>query len=245
MHQQKPDFKKMTEAQRKEFLKGFKKTAAQTKRTWKPIKPTYLELNKTSRMAPAPVMDNDALNKSMKKYHAHINRMVALGFSNPTEPSFRDDVISNMKNLYELHPDQLIPMHEKDWVVDAIVQKVYAKKRSADKKAPIKQSKSTTMKAAADAKKTKQMFDARRKAIAEKRKRTAMTASVNRPKKSENTNNHGFNMNVSDNNANGKSASNSNNMSNSNTDNMKPMSNNDVKKLMNDLKRLNMSVVRV
>lgn len=242
MHQQKPYFKKMTEAQRKEFLKEFaqkKKTTAQTKRTWKPIKPVYLEFNKTGRPAPAPVMDYDAINTSMKKYHTHINRMVVLGFSDPTAPSFRNDVISNMKNLYNLHPDQLVPMHNKEWVVDSIVQKMYAKKGSTDNKVPVKK---TTLKAK-NAKKTKQMFDARRKAIADKKKKVAVTASANRPKKSENTNNHGFDMNVSDNNANGKS--NNNNMSNSNTNDMKPMSNNDVKKLMNDLKRLNMSVLRV
>lgn len=244
MHQQKPDFKKMTEAQRKAFLKEFaqKKTTAQTKRTWKPIKPVYLEFNKTGRPTPAPVMNEDAINTSMKKYHTHINRMVVLGFSDPTAPSFRNDVISNMKNLYNLHPDQLVPMHNKEWVVDSIIQKMYAKKGSTDNQVPVKK---TTLLKAKNAKKTKLMFDARRKAIADKKKKAAVTASVNRPKKTENANNHGFDMNVSDNNANGKSMSNNNNMSNSNTNNMKPMSNNDVKKLMNDLKRLNMSVLRV
>ena len=233
MHQQKPDFKKMTETERKAFLKDFKKTVV--KKDKKPVKTTYLELNKTKRSStPKPVMNNNAVEASIKKYHEHIDRMVTLGFSDPSAPSFRNDVMSNMKNLYNMHPKELVPMHNTEWVVDSIVQKVYVKKNVASEKKPVK----TTVKAA-DTKKTKQMFEARRKAMADKKKK--VVKSVNEVKRVENRNS-GFDMNASNNNRNNNAMSNNNS---NNMNNMKPMSNNDVKKLMNNLKRLNMSVVRV
>jgi hypothetical protein len=95
---------------------------------------------------------------------------------------------------------------------------------------------------ASDTKKTKQMFEARRKAMADKKKK--VVKSVNEVKRVENRNN-GFDMNASNDNRNNNNVMSNNNSNNMNTNNMKPMSNNDVKKLMNDLKRVNMSVVRV
>lgn len=235
MHQQKPDFKKMTEKERKAFLNDFKKTVVK-KDVKKPMKTTYLELNKTKRPStPKPVMNNNAVDASIKKYQEHVNRMVTLGFSDPSKPSFRNNVVSNMKNLYNMHPKELVPMYNTDWIVDSIVQKVYAKKNVSSEKKPEK-----TMVKASDTKKTKQMFEARRKAMADKKKK--VVKSVNEVKRVENRNN-GFDMNASNDNRNNNNVMSNNNSNNMN--NMKPMSNNDVKKLMNDLKRVNMSVVRV
>lgn len=245
MHSTKPDFKKMTEAERKEFLKEFKKSVAaapgkaQTT-TKKPVK--YLEFNKTARPMPMATLNDSVMEKSMKKYREHIQSMVALGFSNPSDPSFRNDVMKNMKELYNANPKNIIPMHDKEWVVNSIIQKVY---QNVEKnKAPTK--KTTTVKIQ-DAKKTKQMFDARRKALAAKKRKQQVAAEVSNSN-NNNVGREGFNMNNMSNNNNSGSKSNNNNNgrnSNSNNDNVRSMSNDDVKKLMNNLKRLNMSVVRV
>lgn len=248
MHSTKPDFKKMTEAERKEFLKEFKKSVAaapgkaQTT-TKKPVK--YLEFNKTARPMPMATLNDSVIEKSMKKYREHIQSMVALGFSNPSDPSFRNDVMKNMKELYNANPKNIIPMHDKEWVVNSIIQKVYQNmEKNKANKPPTK--KTTTVKIQ-DAKKTKQMFDARRKALAAKKRKQQVAAEVSNSN-NNNVGREGFNMNNMSNNNNSGSKSNNNNNgrnSNSNNDNVRSMSNDDVKKLMNNLKRLNMSVVRV
>lgn len=249
MHSTKPDFKKMTEAERKEFLKEFKKSVARTTtgNKKKPVK--YLEFNKTARPMPMAATMNDAVvEKSLKKYHEHIQSMVALGFSNPTDPSFRNDVVKNMKELYNANPKNVIPMHDKEWVVNSIVQKVY---QNVNKNKANKPTQKTTTVKIQDAKKTKQMFEARRKALAAKKRKQQAAAAVSNNNHSNNNNNgrEGFNMNNMSNNNNSGSKSNSNNNndrnSNSNHDNVRSMTKDDVKKLMNNLKRLNMSVVRV
>lgn len=246
MHQTKPDFKKMTETQRKEFLKEFKKSVASRKEAGgdkkkKPVK--YLEFNKTSRPVPMETINDSAMETSMKKYREHINSMVVLGFSNPSDPSFRNDVMKNMKELYNANPKNILPMHNKEWVVNSIIQKVYQNAEKSKAKEP-NTSKKTTVKTQ-DVKKTKQMFEARRKALAaKKRKQPVVAANSNG---NTNNNHNGFNMNNMSNNENGKSNNNNNKngRNSNNNNNVRSMTNDDVKKLMNNLKRLNMSVVRV
>lgn len=247
MHSTKPDFKKMTETERKEFLKEFKKTVAASGKTRttgdkkKPVK--YLDLNKTPRPVPMATMNDYAIEKSMKKYHEHIQSMVALGFTNPSDPSFRNDVMKNMKELHNANPKNIIPMHNKEWVVNSIIQKVYQNVNKNNTNKPQK----TTVKTQ-DVKKTKQMFEARRKALAAKKRKQTVAAAAESNKNNNNNGREGFNMNNMSNNNNtgSKSNNNNNNGRNSNTNNnVRSMTHDDVKKLMNNLKRLNMSVVRV
>lgn len=240
------NFKKMTQKERMEFLK----TVPKRDKADKPMKVSYLKLNKAGgRSEAAMPFDDQKFNDSMKKYQNHINRMVSFKFSDPADPSFRNDVMNNMKNLYNMYPNELIPMHNKNWIVDGIVQKVYAKANKEKVSVAPKKAAST----AGPKLKSKAMLDKRRKDLktAAAKKKKVLTPVSNSNNENNNNNRGGFNMNMSNNNNNGAANSNNNNNggaanSNSNSNNNKtPMSKNDVKKLMNNLKQLNMSVVRV
>lgn len=240
------NFKKMTEKERMAFLK----TVPKREKSDKPKKMSYLKLNKAGGRTDATTSyDDEKFNNSMKKYQNHINRMVSFKFSDPADPSFRNDVMNNMKNLYNMYPNELIPMHNKNWVVDGIVQKVYAKVNKESASVAPKKAAST----AGPKLKSKAMLDKRRKDLkASQKKQTAkkvLTPVSNNNSNNENNNRGGFNMNMSNNNNNGAMTNNNNNNSavsnNNNNNNKSPMSKNDVKKLMNNLKQLNMSVVRV
>ena len=238
--QHKPDFKKMTDSERKAFLKTVPKrtSAAPAKKV------SYLQLNKTARPITVSAEFDDKFNNSMKRYRNHINQMVTLGFSDPVEPTFRNDVVSNMKEFYSNNPKELIPMHNKEWIVDDIVAKMVKKHMKESAKTPGQTSRPAVM-----PKKTKAVLEARRR-------QKKVTAAASKPRVSPNKsnsnnnnnnnikmNNNGFNMNMSNNNNNNNAKSNKSNNNNSNKNST--MSNNDVKKLMNNLKKLNMSVLRV
>jgi hypothetical protein len=243
--QHKTAFKQMTEKERKAFLKTVPKRASTAPVKKKVV--SYLQLNKTVRPVTVSTEFDDKFNNSMKRYHNHINNMVALGFSNPTEPTFRNDVVSNMKEFYSNNPAELVPMHNKEWIVDDIVAKM-VKKHMKESVKKMGQTKTTMI-----PKKTKAVLEARRhqrKATAAATKKKVLIKSPNSVPSNNNNNNGGFNMNkMNNNNNNGTTKSNNNNnnnMSNNNNSNKNStMSNNDVKKLMNNLKKINMSVLRV
>ena len=238
----KPDFKKMTDSERKAFLKTVPKRASSTAPT---KKPSYLQLNKTVRPVTVSTEFDDKFNNSMKRYHNHINNMVALGFSNPTEPTFRNDVVSNMKEFYSNNPAELVPMHNKEWIVDDIVAKM-VKKHMKESVKKMGQTKTTMI-----PKKTKAVLEARRRqhkvnaAASKRRVSSKPNSNDNNNNKLSNNNNNGFNMNMSNNNNNNNNNAKSNKSNNKNSNKNSTMSNNDVKKLMNNLKKLNMSVMRV
>ena len=244
----KPDFKKMTAKERAEFLKTVKKRTS-TKPTT--TKVSYLTLNKTARPTFVSNELDTKFNGSMKRYRNHIDTMIVLGFANPVEPTFRNDVINDMKNIYSMYPDELMPMHNTEWIVDDIIQKMvkkHTKKGSATKKVPSMTNPSTS-------KKTKALIESRRrqqKQVARKKPVAAKSANSDKSNSNSNSNNNnnnngGFNMNNPNNknNNNNKMSNNNNNNNNKMSNKNSAMSNNDVKKLMNNLKNLNMSVLRV
>lgn len=238
MHHNKPDFKKMTDKERAAFLK-----TVQKRTSTKSPKVSYMTFNKTTRPTFVSTELDAKFNTSMKRYRNHIDTMIVLGFSNPAEPTFRDEVINDMKNVYSMYPDELMRMHNKEWIVDDIIQKMVkkhtSKKGSASKKVPVKPSTSTKTKALLESRRRQQKQDARKKPPV-----VAPNSNSSNSNNNNNNNNGGFNMN--NNNRNNNNAK-SNNMSNNNNNKNKnsAMSNNDVKKLMNNLKNLNMSVLRV
>ena len=182
----------------------------------------------------SPTKQNNMLQKSMNAYRNHIDLMVESKFIDPRDPSFKNVVVDEMKDLYTTNPN-MVPMHKTNWFVHDIVRNVTSKLPTNTR--PVK----ITTKV--DGYKTKRILDERRATMGMRQKKRAtrpvfIAPPIKKKKKVEseplsNSNKSsvhsgGYNMNKPNNN-NNNSKTNSNNSMKSNS-NKSSNNNNSAKK---------------
>ena len=118
----------MSPEERKRILNSLKKTRPQNRKV---IKPTFLNFTqfKKSPVEAKPVaaakpanIPTNRMQNNMKAYTNRVKLMVNTKMLDPADPSFRNDVVTNMKNMHGNFPNML-PMYTKNWFVNDIVAK--------------------------------------------------------------------------------------------------------------------------
>lgn len=207
-------------------------------------KPSYLNIKGSrdqKKPASSVVKNNSKMNTNRQLYRNYIQRMVNTGFLDPKEPTFRNDVVENMKTLRSEKPT-LTRMNNSEWFVNNMVSKARKPSgatRSANNGVVVRNSRATPIQitTAPPLSKTRQLLLQRRKTLTKKKggrsrtlapkprritpKVTANSSNSNAVKKSNNGSNRGFNMNKSNksesnSNSNGHKKSSANNKSNAN-----------------------------
>lgn len=234
-------FKTMSKQDRQTLFNSLRGSRSQANRpnVRKQPRPRYLSLPKTIQRVqstPKPSKTIKETNSNVEKMEANMNKfrkrvmlMINTQLLNPREPSFRNEVIANMKNQHANNPNML-PMYNKNWFVNNVVAASYLRGKKQYQKENSRVEISTNPNFA----KTKRLMEERRKQMGVRRRgkkvvreSTMPTRKAQRPvsqsnnNKNSNSNNNankgGFNMNES----NRSSVNNNSNRNNSNSNNNK------------------------
>lgn len=247
---QKPNLKSLNKNALKDYLKKLR--ASRSSRQRPP--PSFLafpkppSVNKTktggdknANKRPGVVSNNNAvidarMDANRQVYRNYVQRLINTGLLNPSEPSFRNDMVEDMKSLQKNRPN-LTRMNTSDWFVNNLVSKARMTSNLAARRSNVKPVKITSNPPMT---KTRQLLLQRRKGQVRSKKPRASTArparvnsnsnsnksattNSNRSNSNRNINNNVFNMNKANkSNNNSSSNSNSNNGYASNKSNKAP-----------------------